>query len=92
VNLGFVGRQQGGFNPVPLWFKNGTLLGLGIMASLQLEYVRFYGVVAQCIERVHRGELRVVIDQRFALRDAAEAHAHVERRAAFGRVVLLPGA
>jgi NADPH2:quinone reductase len=91
VNLGFVGRQLGGFNPVPLWFKNGTLLGLGIMASLQCEYARFHGVVAQCIERVQRGELRVIIDKRFALRDASEAHAHVERRAAFGRVVLLPG-
>jgi NADPH:quinone reductase-like Zn-dependent oxidoreductase len=42
------------------------------------------------IERVHRGELRVMVDECFALRDAGRAHAHVEQRAAFGRVVLLP--
>jgi NADPH2:quinone reductase len=90
VNLGFAGRQLGSFNPLPLWFKNGTLVGLGIFASLQQEYARFHAVVAQCLELVQRGELRVIIDQRFALRDAARAHAHVEQRKAFGRVVLLP--
>jgi NADPH2:quinone reductase len=90
VSLGLAGRELAGFNPVPLWFKNGTLLGLGIMASLQYEYGRFYGTVAQCIERVHRGELRVMVDKCFALRDASRAHAHVEQGAAFGRVVLLP--
>jgi len=90
VNLGLAGRELGGFNPVPLWFKNGGLLGLGLMASLQYEYARIYAVIAQCIEQVHRGELRVVIDQRFSLEQAGRAHAHVEQRAAFGRVVLLP--
>jgi len=90
VNLGFAGRDLGGFNPVPLWYKNGSLIGLGLMASLQYEYARIYAAIAQCIERVHRGELRVIVDKRFALRDAARAHAYVEQRSAFGRVVLLP--
>jgi NADPH2:quinone reductase len=90
VNLGSAGREPCGFNPLPLWFKNGSLLGLGIFASLQQEYARFYAVVAQCLERVQGGQLRVVIDQRFPLREAARAHAYVEQRAAFGRVVLLP--
>jgi NADPH2:quinone reductase len=75
---------------VPLWFKNGSLLGLGLFASLQCEYQRSYGVIAQCIERVHRGELRVVIDRTFPLQDAGRAHAYAEQRSAFGRIVLLP--
>jgi NADPH2:quinone reductase len=32
----------------------------------------------------------VVIDRRFPLAQAAAAHAHIESRAAFGRVVLIP--
>ncbi len=32
----------------------------------------------------------VAIDRRFALSDAAAAHAHIESRQAFGRVVLVP--
>jgi NADPH2:quinone reductase len=39
---------------------------------------------------IARGDLRVVIDQQFALADAAKAHAYVEGRTAFGRVVLVP--
>ncbi len=39
---------------------------------------------------VASGALRVVIDRRFPLADAAEAHAHIESRNAFGRVVMIP--
>jgi NADPH2:quinone reductase len=39
---------------------------------------------------IARGELRVVIDQQFALTDAGEARAYIESRQAFGRVVLVP--
>jgi NADPH:quinone reductase len=34
--------------------------------------------------------LKMAIDKRFALRDAAQAHALIESRQAFGRVVLIP--
>ena len=34
--------------------------------------------------------LRVVIDRVFPLSQAAEAHAYIESRAAFGRVLLRP--
>jgi NADPH2:quinone reductase len=39
---------------------------------------------------VAKGALRVVIDRRFPLAEAAAAHAYVESRAAFGRVLLIP--
>ena len=48
--------------------------------SLTNEHARTYGVIAECIARVARGELRVVIEQRYALADAAKAHAHIEGR------------
>jgi NADPH2:quinone reductase len=39
---------------------------------------------------VARGELRVVIDRTFPLAEAAAAHAYIESRQAFGRVLLIP--
>jgi NADPH2:quinone reductase len=36
------------------------------------------------------GRLRVVIDRRFPLEQAGEAHAYIESRQAFGRVLLVP--
>lgn len=40
--------------------------------------------------QVTSGELEVVIDRQFPLSEAAAAHGHIEARAAFGRVVLIP--
>ena len=39
---------------------------------------------------VLRGELRVVIDRVYPLAEAAAAHAYIESRQAFGRVLLVP--
>jgi NADPH2:quinone reductase len=36
------------------------------------------------------GELKVRIDKRFALAEAADAHRHLEARATRGKVLLLP--
>jgi len=90
VNLGFAGRDFGSFNPVTLWGKNASLTGMSLMTSLASEHARTYGVIAECIARVAKGELRVIVDRKFALADAAAAHAYIEGRAAFGRVVMLP--
>jgi NADPH2:quinone reductase len=73
-----------------MWQKNASLVGMSLMASLTFEHARTHAVIQECIARVARGELRVVIDRSFALRDAPRAHAYVESRAAFGRVVMVP--
>jgi NADPH2:quinone reductase len=90
VNLGVAGRDAVLFNPMPLWGKNGRLIGMSLMTSLRYDYARAYGAIAECIERVGRGELKVVVAKRFALSDAAAAHAYVESRSVFGRVVMRP--
>ena len=90
VNLGLAGRDVTPFNPLPLWGKNAALIGMSLMTSLQNEHARTHGVIAECIARVAAGELRVIVEQRYALADAAKAHAHIERRSVFGRVVMLP--
>ena len=47
-------------------------------------------MIARHIEDVASGALRVVIDKTFPLEDAAAAHAYIESRQAFGRVLLIP--
>ena len=47
-------------------------------------------MVANLLDEVAAGTLQVVIDRRFPLRDADEAHAYIEARRAVGRVLLIP--
>ena len=54
------------------------------------EYPRIHAMIAGLLERVASGELRVEIDREFPLSEAAAAHAYIESRQAFGRVVLRP--
>ena len=48
--------------------------------------------IARLIDEVAAGELQVVVDSTFPLSEAAAAHARMEDRKAFGRVVLVPEA
>jgi NADPH2:quinone reductase len=54
------------------------------------EYPRVHGMIADLLGRVASGELRVEIDRTFSLAEAADAHAYIESRQAFGRVTLTP--
>jgi NADPH2:quinone reductase len=90
VNLGRASRDFGGFDPLPLWGKNASLTGMSLMTTLRNEYGRIYAAIGDSIARVASGELRVVIERKYALADAAKAHAHIEQRSVFGRVVMLP--
>lgn len=47
-------------------------------------------MIAEKIDRVAGGELRVEIDRTFSLADASAAHAYIESRRAFARVVMKP--
>ncbi len=50
---------------------------------------RAHRMIARLLDDVASGDLRVAIDRRFSLADAGAAHAFIESRQAFGRVVLL---
>ncbi|HEX5265600.1 MAG TPA: zinc-binding alcohol dehydrogenase family protein [Acidimicrobiales bacterium] len=69
--------------------NNQSLTGYFLGAELFLG-TRAYGLVAQLLDEVASGQLRVVIDRSFPLSEAAAAHAYIESRQAFGRVVLVP--
>ncbi len=69
--------------------NNQTLSGYFLGAELLL-FPRAYPMIGRLLEDVARGDLRVVIDRTYPLAAAAEAHAYIESRQSFGRVVLVP--
>jgi NADPH2:quinone reductase len=69
--------------------NNQSLVGYFLGAELFLS-PRPHGVIARILDDIAQGQFRVVIDQRFPLGEAGEAHAYIESRQAFGRVLLIP--
>jgi NADPH2:quinone reductase len=69
--------------------NNQSLTGYFLGAELFLS-PRPHAMIARHLQDIAGGQLRVVIDRRFPLADAAEAHAYIESRQSFGRVLLIP--
>jgi len=69
--------------------NNQTLVGYFLGAELFLG-TRAHAMIAGHLEDIAAGDLQVVVDRRFALEEAGEAHAYIESRQAFGRVLLVP--
>jgi NADPH2:quinone reductase len=88
VSVGLAGRGGSGIEVRDLWAQNNTLRGVFLGGALMAEYSRIHAMITDLIKRVARGELQVHIDQVFPLAEAAAAHAYIESRAAFGRVVM----
>ena len=70
--------------------NNQAFSGYFMGAELLLAHARVHGMIARHLDDIARGELKVVIDRTFPLSDAAGAHAYIESRQAFGRVLLVP--
>jgi NADPH2:quinone reductase len=69
--------------------NNQTLVGYFLGAELFLA-PRAHAMIAGLLRDIASGQLRVVIDRRYPLEQAADAHAYIESRQAFGRVLLIP--
>ena len=69
--------------------SNQTLTGYFLGAEL-FTGTRAHAVITRLLGEIAAGQLRVVIDRRFPLDQAAAAHAYIESRQAFGRVLLIP--
>jgi NADPH2:quinone reductase len=90
VSVGVAGRAGSEIEAKSLWAKNNTLRGVYLGGALLAEYPRVHPLISDLIERVASGDLHVEIDRTFALAEAAAAHAYIEGRSAFGRVVMVP--
>jgi NADPH:quinone reductase len=47
-------------------------------------------MIEELLQTIAAGGLQVVVDRTYPLADAAAAHAYLESRQAFGRVLLVP--
>jgi NADPH2:quinone reductase len=86
--VGQAGRDPQPFDAATLMLGNQTLTGVFFGAEIITERVQ--AMVARHLDDVAAGRLRAVIDRTFPLAEAADAHAYLESRQAFGRVVLIP--
>lgn len=86
--VGAAGREAMKVDVGSLMGGNRSLSGVFLGAEIMTD--RVHDMIQSLIEDVAAGTLEVVIDRRFALSEAAEAHAYIESRQAVGRVVLVP--
>ncbi|HUI02200.1 MAG TPA: zinc-binding alcohol dehydrogenase family protein [Acidimicrobiales bacterium] len=90
ITVGDAGRDvRDSLDVAGLRPNNQSLIGYFLGAEIFLAR-RAHALIATHIADVAAGRLQVVIDRRFALAEAAAAHAYVESRRAFGRVLLVP--
>jgi NADPH2:quinone reductase len=86
--VGQAGRDPQPFDAASLMMGNQTLIGVFFGAEIITDRVR--EMVARHLDDIASGALEVVVDRTYPLSQAADAHAYLESRQAFGRVVLVP--
>ncbi len=87
--VGNAGRDSARVDVSALMQGNQSISGVFLGAELLIGD-RAHANIARLLDDVAAAELHVVIDRTFPLAEAAAAHAHLEDRKAFGRVVLIP--
>ncbi len=90
ITVGRAGREDVQPDVWLLAEGNKRLTGVSLALDSVVQPARVQPMIAGLLEDVAKGALRVVIDRRFPLAEAAEAHRYIESRAAFGRVLLIP--
>jgi NADPH2:quinone reductase len=88
ISVGNAGREAQPLDISSLAMGNRSLTGVFLGAEIATERVRT--MIARHIDDVASGRLQVVVDRVYPLAQAAAAHAYIESRQAFGRVVLRP--
>jgi NADPH2:quinone reductase len=91
ITVGNAGRDRESRPDIGiLMSKNASLTGVFLGAEAFVSPDRVRAIIERHLRDIAAGALRVVIDRAFPLAEAAAAHAYIESRQAFGRVVLVP--
>ena len=90
ITVGDASREGKRIDVGSLSAGNRSLTGVFLGAETVFGAARVRPMIEGHLRDVASGALRVAIDRRFPLADAAAAHAHIESRNAFGRVVMIP--
>jgi NADPH2:quinone reductase len=86
--VGDAGREDVRLDTSTMRAGNQSLTGVFLGAEIFTDRVN--NNIAKMIEDIAKGDLKVVLDKSFPLKDAAAAHEYIESRKAFGRVTLTP--
>ena len=87
--VGNAGRDQQPIDASTLMMGNQAIQGVFLGMEL-LMGTRAYDNIGRLLGEVAAGEIEIVVAKTFPLAEAAAAHAYIEDRHAFGRVVLVP--
>lgn len=90
ISVGGAGREAYTPDVSILRPNNKTLTGVFLGAELFFNTQRVHPMIQRQLQAVADGKLRIEIDRSYPLAEAAAAHAYIESRAAFGRVILVP--
>jgi NADPH2:quinone reductase len=92
VSMGSAGRDAHTPSLAGLMGQNKTLISYyqGAELAAPSQRVRARQNVQRLINEVAEGRLQVVVDRTYKLSEASEAHAYIESRKQFGRVILIP--
>lgn len=86
--VGRAGREPMTVDVTAMMGGNQSLNGVFLGAEIATERVQKN--MRRLLADIEKGKLKVVIDKTFPLAEAAAAHAYIESRKAFGRVLLIP--
>jgi NADPH:quinone reductase len=86
--VGRAGRELVKHDVSTLMQGNQSLIGVFLGAEITTD--RVHDMIQRHVDDVAAGKLAVVIDRAFQLKNAEAAHAFIESRKAFGRVLLVP--
>jgi NADPH2:quinone reductase len=90
ITVGNSSRGDLRVDPAPLSAGNRSLTGVFLGAEALFQPARVRKMLDDILRDLAAGGLQVVVDRTYPLAEAAAAHAYIESRAAFGRVVLIP--
>lgn len=91
ITVGNAGRDSATRPDVGvLMAGNRSLTGVFLGAESLAQPDRVRAMIQRHFDDIAAGKSRVVIDRTFPLSEAAAAHAYIESRAVFGRVVMIP--
>ncbi len=90
ISVGQAGRDDYQPDLGVLGAGNRSLTGVSLAAEAMMQPDRVRQMIARHLDDVAAGSLKVAIDRTYPLSEAAAAHAYIESRQAFGRVLLIP--
>jgi NADPH:quinone reductase len=88
VIAGNAGRGETTIDAWRLMMRAQTLSG--VLTGVEMHQPNVYAMIQRHIQDVGAGALRMPVDWTFPLSEAEAAHAFIESRQAFGRVLLIP--